>query len=107
MMTKHSRKSTRDEFKDKAIHRFYQTLDHLLLILQVFVVYATSLIADLGLYYIVHFSMRDVIANSQIASLWFERFVIFLAFLTMVGFAVHTILSVLMQIRFEVGTLGE
>jgi len=39
--------------------------------------------------------------------LWFERFVIFLAFLTMIGFAIHAVLSVLSQLRFEIDVSGE
>lgn len=45
-MSKPPAKSLRDQFKARVARRFYQTLDHLLLILQVFVVYAVSLIAD-------------------------------------------------------------
>jgi len=100
-------RSRREVFKERLVVRFYQTLDQVIVTLQVFVVYAVALLSDIALYYIFRLSLADAISPYPVVALWFERFVIGIALLSMVGFAIHVFISVISQARFEIDSMME
>ena len=100
-------RSRREVFKERLVVRFYQTLDQVIVTLQVFVVYAVALLSDIALYYIFRLSLADAISSYPVVALWFERFVIGIALLSMVGFAIHVFISVISQARFEIDSMME
>jgi hypothetical protein len=91
-------------FKQIFSERSFETLVYLTLILQIFIIYGVGLLAESVLYLAFQFTIKDFISKYPIFNTWFERFEIGLGFLALVGFLIHSIISVYSQIQFEIST---